>query len=156
MTLSTVRNRSVGGLSLSLPALEAGRLRVGQLIAIKLEGTQDSGAREWIIGIIRWLVQASDDAFNTGIQYVGRHVKPCAVRAVRGNNNHVQPALRTDLQHASQTLHTLIAPRGTYAEKRSLELIRGQQSVMVRADSLIETSPAFERFTYILDTPGGI
>jgi len=155
-TLSTVRNRSVGGLSLSLPALEAGRLRVGQLIAIKLEGTQDSGAREWIIGIIRWLVQASDDAFNTGIQYVGRHVKPCAVRAVRGNNNHVQPALRTDLQHASQTLHTLIAPRGTYAEKRSLELIRGQESVMVRANSLIETNPAFERFTYVLETPGGI
>ncbi len=155
-TLSTARNRSAGGLSLSLPAHEAGRLRVGQLIAIKLERAQDTGAREWIIGIIRWLVQASDHSMNTGIQYVGRHVKPCAVRAARGSNNHVQPALRTDLQHASQILHTLIAPQGTYGEKRSLELIQGQESVRVRADRLIEKNPAFERFAYILDTPSGV
>lgn len=155
-TLSTARNRSAGGPSLSLPAHEAAPLRVGQLIAVNKEGTQDSGTRAWIIGIIRWLVQASDRSMNTGIQNAGRHVERCAVRAVRGNNTHVQPALRTDLQYAGQILHTLIAPRGTYTAKRSLELIRGQETLMVRADRLIETNRTFERFAYIRETPGGV
>lgn len=149
--LATTRNRSAGGVSLNLPAREAARLSVGQLVAINNDDGPVHGSTAWVIGIIRWLTVEGDSSADIGIQYVGRQVKTGAVRPFEGGSGEFQPALQTELHHAGQVLETLIAPRGTYRHRRLLELRLGHESLHARIDRLIETGATYDRFSYVFD-----
>lgn len=151
--LATTRNRSAGGVSLNLPAREAQRLSVGQLVAINNEAGSANGAQAWVIGIIRWLTIERDSSADIGVQYVGRQVNTGAVRTCEGGSREFQPAVQTELRHAGQVLDTLIAPRGIYRHRRMLEIRLGETTVHVRVDRLIETGATYDRFSYVIDRP---
>ncbi len=141
------RNRSNGGLALHLDEIHNLALRVGQLVLISLPGT--GSTREWLVGVVRWLVSGKLEREELGVQYVARNGLPAVVRQTSGARQLFNPAIKSDLTLANgQRLLTLIAPRGLYKTKAVLELKQSEQLLQIRCDHLLETGQGFERFSY--------
>ncbi len=137
------RNRSSGGLALHLDQIHNLALRVGQLVLIM--GT----TREWMVGVVRWLVSGQQRHEKLGVQYVAHSSLPVAIRQTTGAHQLFHPALKSVLALANgEHLLTLIAPRGMYKNKAVLELQYAEHLRQIRCGHLIETGQGFERFSY--------
>lgn len=143
------RNRSSGGLALQLEALHELNLRVGELVLLNAPGLAPGAGRDWLIGVVRWLIRQEGAGAELGIQYVARTVIPAAVRATSGAHQSHGPALKHELPLANgQRLAVLITPRGLYRPKAILELQYADQTRQIRCSHLLETASGFDRFSY--------
>lgn len=147
MVSCPTRNRSSGGLALHLDAMHNLTLRVGQLVLISVPGT--ATGRDWLVGVVRWLVTGKLRQDEVGVQYVARNCLPSVVQQTSGAHQLFHPALKSDLALADgQRMLTLIAPRGLYKNKAVLELQQAEQLRQIRCTHLLETGQGFERFSY--------
>lgn len=145
------RNRSSGGLALHLDPLHDLNLRVGQLLLLTPAETAAGPGRDWLIGVVRWLVSKNGAGSDLGIQYVARNPMPVALRTVTGPAQNAHPALKSDLPLANgQRLLTLIAPRGLFKPKAVLEMFQAGQGRQLRCTHLLESGTSFDRFSYEL------
>lgn len=145
------RNRSSGGLSLHLDTVHDLALRVGQLALLAPTDSAAGPGRDWLVGVVRWLVSKETAGTELGIQYVARNPQPVAVRATSGPAQNVHPALKSELPLAEgQRLLTLITPRGLFKPKAVLELHQAGQTRQLRCAHLLETGHGFDRFSYDL------
>lgn len=145
------RNRSSGGLALHLDSQHDLNLRVGQLMLLTPAETAAGTGRDWLVGVVRWLVSKDGAGSDLGIQYVARNPQPVALRTVTGSAQNAHPALKSDLPLADgQRLLTLIAPRGLFKPRAVLELFHAGQSHQVRCAHLLESGTGFDRFSYEL------
>lgn len=144
------RNRSSGGLSLHLAPVHDLALRIGQLLLLTPTDAAAGPGRDWLVGVVRWLVSKDIAGTELGIQYVARNPLPVALRATSGPAQNAHPALKSDLPLAGgQRLLTLIAPRGLFKPRAILELHQSGQARQLRCDHLLETGLGFDRFSYI-------
>jgi hypothetical protein len=145
------RNRSNGGLALRLESVHELNLRVGDLVLLNTPGSAPDALRDWLVGVVRWLVRQDGAGTDLGIQYVARNAAPVAVRALSGPHQGHGPALKHELSVANgQRLAMLITPRGMYRPKAVLELDHAGQTVQIRCGHLLETAGGFDRFSYDL------
>lgn len=149
----TTRNRGGGGISLKLGRHEGLSLRVGQLLLINAPGMQASetppATTDWLIGVVRWLVNHNGKDMEVGIQYVARHCTPAVVRPTSGQLRTFMPALKNELTLPNgQRLDVLIAPKGVYRSKGMLELQQRGQTKQIQCNHLLESGNSFERFSF--------
>lgn len=145
------RNRSNGGLALHLDPLHDVGLRVGQLLLLTPADVTAGPARDWLVGVVRWLVSNDGAGSDLGIQYVARNPLPVALRTFAGSAQNAHPALKSELPLADgQRLLTLIAPRGLFKPKAVLEMFQAGQSRQLRCAHLLESGSGFDRFSYEL------
>lgn len=143
------RNRSSGGLALHLEELHALNLRVGELVLLNAPGTAPGAGRDWLVGVVRWVVRQEGAGTELGVQYVARNAIPAAVRATSGAHQGHGPALKNELTLANgQRLLVLTTPRGLYRPRAVLELQYADQARQIRCGHLLETASGFDRFSY--------
>lgn len=145
------RNRSSGGLALHLNALHDLNLRVGQLLLLTPAEAASGPARDWLVGVVRWLVSRDGAGSDLGIQYVARNPLPVALRTLTHPAQNAHPALKSELPLADgRRLLTLISPRGLFKPKAVLEMFQAGQSRQLRCAHLLESGTGFDRFSYEL------
>ena len=150
----TTRNRGGGGISLKLGQQEGLSLRVGQLLLINAPGLQANVAAptttaDWLIGVVRWLVNHGGKDTEVGIQYVARNCSTAVIRPTSGHLRTFMPALRNELTLPNgQRLDVLIAPKGVYRNKGMLELQLRGQTKQIQCNHLLESGNSFERFSF--------
>ncbi len=141
------RNRSGGGLSLYVGSRESLSLRVSQLVLINLPGQE--GATEWLVGVVRWLINQDGKGVEAGVQYVARSSTPVVLRATEGVQRPYQPALASEITlSGGQKLAVLIAAKGLFRERGIVEMLHAGETVQIRCQKLLEAGHGFERFCY--------
>ncbi|WP_237059309.1 hypothetical protein [Microbulbifer sediminum] len=87
--VAEVFNRSASGLGLKLPSAASERLRVGELVGVRMPDG-------WQVGVIRWHLSRMDHS-RAGVEILARHVVPVEVRrrCSGGRSSAPIPALLT-------------------------------------------------------------
>lgn len=115
--LARVMDQSLGGYRLRWENSEAVRARIGEVIGISVP--YDSGERNWMVGIVRWL-RYDGDAMDAGIDLFGHRAHAVGVRLLDGPSH--RPPLRAiefadPLENTGETGLRLLVPSVFAAEK---------------------------------------
>jgi hypothetical protein len=86
-----------------------------QLVALR-----PSGARKFILCEVRWARQGKDLALAIGVKALPGLPQPCVLRTAAGQETRTMPAFVMPL--AAGLAPTLVAPSGTYQNRREFEL----------------------------------
>lgn len=130
-----VLDQSLGGYRVRWSAEQQVKARVGELVGISIG--DDSGARQWMLGVIRWLRYAADGSVDAGIELLARRIRPVAIRSL---DDDTRPrlcaieyrALRGDDQ---ATLH-LAVPSVFESLGGNIEVIRAPDAAELEPEQL--------------------
>lgn len=139
-------NEGPGGFAVFRSALPGGPIRVGELVSLE---DPDAGYGRWMLGVVRWLMVYKHHEHRIGLQVIGRRPRCGAVRAAVGSRGEreYRRALLVECPLGTGSA-SLIAARGLYAAGRSLELDIDGGPGTIRPTRLIETTVAFEQFSF--------
>ncbi|MEE9492487.1 MAG: hypothetical protein V3W04_03825 [Gammaproteobacteria bacterium] len=139
-------NRNSGGIALRFDFAAKDSLYVGQLLALHHPDTPRSEG--WVVGVVRWLtLHNNPQTIELGIQYLSRNAKPVSLSKKTGTTK-ASLALACRQKQGDQPVTTLLAPKGFYADQAGLELDSDDGSILITCQTLLESTPAFERFIY--------
>lgn len=147
-TLWQVENESAGGLRLSR-ALDAGeRVRVGDLLGLKLAG------ESWQVALVRWVRTELDangaERVVLGVELVAPTARPAALKPTLGPQaGQVLPVLWLPEVRKLDAPARLVAGRGVFAPEREFELTGVEGAHLGRAGRLMEQTEVYEVFTFV-------
>ncbi len=142
-TLWDLTDESAGGYALAKSGGQSEPVRVGDLLASRLE----SGGG-WEIGIVRWVRTSGMDNVEIGIQRLSPGAAAVAVMMLDDPKERYLLALALPEVHAMKQPATLLTPRGFFKAGRILSLDNSYHTRQVKAIKLVELSGSFERFQY--------
>ena len=131
-------NQSEGGLKLRREATTPQSLAVGEVVAIKF-----AVRPRWTIGVLRWVTAFDDGAVEFGVQFLAQSARGTWVQASGAASPQAKPGLLLDGEEPGDAL---VAPPGTFSDRREYELVCGEQMLAVRSNGLIEKTGRFELF----------
>lgn len=137
-----LHEESLSGLRIMRPAASSGgRYAHTQLIAVR-----PADARNFLVGVVRWLRTDEEDALHVGVRVVPGVPLAVAARATGINTQSEKfvPALYCPAFPALATPASLILPPGWYRPKRVLE-VYGDTSALLLLSGVIERGSDFER-----------
>ena len=137
-----LQEESLSGLRIARPATSAGgRYAHTQLIAVR-----PADAKNFLVGVVRWLMTDAEDALHVGVRVVPGVPRAVAVRptGINAQSEKFVPALYCPALPALTTPASLILPPGWYRPKRVLE-VYGDTSELLLLSSVIERGSDFER-----------
>lgn len=140
-----IEDDSAQGMRIVRPAGQSGkRYAHGQLIAVR-----PSDAGSFILGQVRWLMQAANGDLHAGVRLMPGLPAPTAVRGVGLNekNERAVAAITLGAVAAINSPATLILPSGWFRPKRVLE-VQGEKPFSVRLTEVVERGVDFERVAY--------
>jgi len=137
-------DESAGGYALAHSGTHRETVRVGDLLATRLQGSTVG----WEIGVVRWVRTSGADSIELGVQRLAPGASAVAVMPLETTDDRYFLALSLPEVRAMKQPVTLICPRGFYKPNRILSLDNGYRSRQIKATKLIELSGSFERFQY--------
>jgi hypothetical protein len=116
----------------------------GQLVVVR-----PSDAAGFILGQVRWLMDANNGELHAGVKLMPGIPTPTSVRGIGLNEKNERPvsALALGAVPALHSPATLVVPTGWFKPKRVLE-IQGEKPATVRLTEVIERGVDFERVAY--------
>jgi hypothetical protein len=119
---------------------------VGQLVLLQ-EPPEDQGPGH--AGVVRRRLQVDADTVEVGIQFVRGRVSPIAVLPRGGSSPEAfLPALWID--RSGPGMGSVVAAHGLYQRGRELLVRDGRPAPLIQVDQLLETTPCFERFRFVV------
>jgi cyclic-di-GMP-binding protein len=140
-----IEEDSAQGLGLARPAGSPGkRYAHGQLVAVR-----PRDAAGFILGHVRWLIEAHNGALRAGVKLMPGAVAAVALRPLGLNEKgeRVASALSIGAMPALKSPATLVLPMGWFKPNRMLETV-GERPARLRLVELVERGIDFERATY--------
>jgi hypothetical protein len=137
-----LQEESLSGLRIVRPATSAGgRYAHTQLIVVR-----PADAKNFMVGVVRWLRSDEDDGLHVGVRIVPGVPKAVAVRptGINAQSEKFVPALYCPALPALATPSSLILPPGWYRPKRVLEIYTDTSEFLLLS-GVIERGSDFER-----------
>lgn len=138
---SRLVDQSPSGLGLTQP--EGGlRLRCLQLIALV-------GARELVLGSVRWLTVDGQSGLRFGVRVIGTRARAARLQTSATEPGSFDLALWLPEMPALAEPASLVAAPGTFFPDRELRFSLGEEDpVLLRLERLLEAGSDFERISY--------
>jgi hypothetical protein len=137
-----LQEESLSGLRIVRPAASSGgRYTHAQLIAVR-----PADAKNFLVGVVRWLRTDEEDALHVGVRVVPGVPRAVAVRptGINAQREKFAPALYCPALPALASPASLILPPGWYRPKRVLE-VYSDTSELLLLSGVIERGSDFER-----------
>ncbi|MDX1518846.1 MAG: hypothetical protein R3318_01905 [Gammaproteobacteria bacterium] len=134
-------DQGAGGFAVVKNLKPGNPVRVGDLVGIETRSKQSE--KQWLLGVIRWLMITQSRVYKMGIQTISSSARPVAVKQP-GDREYSRAFILTDQTGSSDA--SIITSRGIYSPDQSLELqIDNDQKRLISAD-LKESTSLFEYF----------
>jgi hypothetical protein len=139
-------NISASGVGLIVNAPVPKEVQVGQLLVIQVQRKETK--KNCSVGIVRRMIQRDPETMEVGVQFIAGQVTPVALRhQVFGSE--VPAEFQSGLLvEGSKTPSTILAPYGMFRPRQEYVVDLGKQVLRVFANKLLESTPAFDRFTF--------
>lgn len=134
-------DQGAGGLAVLKNIKPGNPVRVGDLVGIGIRSKQEE--KQWLLGVIRWLMITQSRVYKMGIQTISTSAKPVAVKQPGGREFSRAFIL---LDQAGNSDASIITCRGIYAPEQSLELQIDDQKKRIISVDLKESTLLFEYF----------
>lgn len=140
-------NMGQGGLGLACDKGNGVQIKVGELVAYRMESGRQAG---WRIGMTRWLKMNPNGSMQVGIMTLARNVAAIAVRAVAGaqEDSKYQRGLLLSNGDTKGRPPTIIVPPFAYDIGTVLRVRHGTKTTHARLTKLLETTKSFSQFHY--------
>ncbi|MBI3897801.1 MAG: hypothetical protein HY308_05815 [Gammaproteobacteria bacterium] len=145
-----VDDESAGGMSLSKVGTIRRRVRVGDVVAIRLVGTET-----WTIAVVRWLKSPNPSNVEMGTQRLAPTARPVLVKAVAGEKEESDflAALLLPAIPALKEPETLVIPPNLFRPDRVIFLDDGALLTRIVAKQVLESASGFDRVAFATDSP---
>ncbi|HYM48676.1 MAG TPA: hypothetical protein VES91_09345 [Burkholderiaceae bacterium] len=139
-----VLDESAGGFSLTRQGLIRTRVRVGDLLAVRVPGV----VNPWSLAAVRWARSSSPSEVEIGVQRLAPHADAVVIKVFNeeGKESDFLPALRLPEIKAFNQAPSLVTHCGVFRPQRELYLDDGLRLFRIIATQPIEITSAFERF----------
>lgn len=139
-----ILNESAGGLALEKDPKADARIRVGEIVGLRPEGSQ-----AWNIGVVRWLSSEDPSHLQLGAQMLAPSATAVMIRPViTSATTAFQAALLLPEIPALKQPVTLIVQRGGFSPQREFMLDNNGMLGNVRATKLLEQTATFDLFEF--------
>jgi hypothetical protein len=137
-----LKEESLSGLRIVRPATSTG----GRYVHTQLIAVRPADAKNFLVGVVRWLRSDEDDGLHAGVRIVPGVPKAVAVRptGINAQAEKFVPALYCPALPALATPASLILPPGWYRPKRVLEVYTDASELLLLS-GVIERGSDFER-----------
>ena len=147
----SVKDQSASGLCVSIQDRSELRVRVGDLI-----GLQFPTPNQWRVGVIRWLKNRGEDAFEFGTQLLAPSLLPVAVKRTIDKDAFFQALLLPGNQSLKQP-ESLLVPRGAYQPGDKLILSRQPaEKIQISPLQVLDRTGSYDQLLIVLpdNAPG--
>jgi cyclic-di-GMP-binding protein len=140
-----LQEESLAGLRIVRPAASGG----GRYVHTQLIAVRPADAKNFLVGVVRWIMADKEDALHLGIRVVPGIPGAVAVRptGINAKSEKFIPALYCPALPALTTPASLILPPGWYRPKRVLEVYT-DTSELLELNGVIERGSDFERVAF--------
>jgi hypothetical protein len=135
-------NRGPGGIGVIKHIRPNNPIGVGEVMGIQFPKDAADPER-WALGVVRWLSIANEGEYQAGVEIFAPEAWPAVIRGDLG----ARPALIIP-NAGTPGAGSLVTHCGVYARDRVLDVEAPGEQLRVRAVSLLDTTPGFERFSY--------
>ncbi|MBK6436326.1 MAG: hypothetical protein IPF83_10955 [Rhodanobacteraceae bacterium] len=97
-TRAQVLDQSLGGYRLQWGAESGAKARIGELVGLASPEEDDAAAREWMVGVIRWLRFTLDGQVDAGVELLARQAEPAALRISEAGSSFKTPVRAIELE----------------------------------------------------------
>jgi hypothetical protein len=135
-------DRSEGGISLSLDAETADKIRVGEII-----GYRDNADSPWSIGSVRWMQFLTGRGLSIGVRKLTDHAIAVGGRAVEGTGaggEYFRMLMTAPIDALDEA--ALLAPAAIFDVGTKLLLVIGEEVRYLTLTELLETTRSFSSF----------
>ncbi len=141
-----VLDESAGGFSLTHQGAIRTRVRVGDLLALRVPGSTNP----WSLAAVRWARSASPSEIEVGVQRLAPTADAVVFKLIAddGKESDFLPALRLPGIPALNQPASLITHRGVFRSQRELFLDDGLHLYHIVATQAFDVTSAFERFQF--------
>ena len=140
-------NQGPGGIGVIKRIRPNNTIGVGELIGIQFPLRGQSGTN-WSIGTVRWLSIGNGGDYHAGVQILAKSATPISVETVvEGGEPRMSPALAVPTLAVDKG-GALITPSGVYRPGAPVKVVGPTGPMTLMPDSLIESTAAFDRFSY--------
>lgn len=137
-----VLNDSASGLSISAHAQEVAQVRLGNLIAFRMES---DNAAAWALGVIRWGKMSKGQMVSAGVEKLAPNASSVVLRLLQGTFTNIgQPAMLIPSNPKLQIDEHLVLPHGLYKRGYQADMWHNGQSRRIAFGSLVEQTPFFD------------
>lgn len=145
-----IKDDSAGGMSLQKNGSLRRRVKVGDLVAGRVVGSN-----AWTVSAVRWIKSANPSSVEMGIQRLAPSAIPAMIKVFNDDNQESDflPALMLPAIPALREPPTLVTPRNVHRSQRVIFLDDGKLLRRLVANDYIETTGGFERFAFTSDIP---
>jgi hypothetical protein len=145
----SVKDQSASGLCVSIQDRSELRVRVGDLI-----GLQFPTPNQWRVGVIRWLKNRGEEAFEFGTQLLAPSLLPVAVKRTIDKDAFFQ-ALLLPGNKALKQPESLLVPRGAYQPGDKLILSRQPaEKIQISPLQVLDRTGSYDQLLVVL--PGNV
>jgi len=139
-------DESAGGYALRRNGAMATRVGVGDLVATRVAGSEQS----WEVSVVRWVKSNNPSNVQIGLQRLAPRAEPVAIKVMHDDKHESEfiMALLLPEIRALKQAETLVAPRGVFKRERVIYLDDGYRLFPTIASRLVEITSAFERFRF--------
>ncbi len=134
-------DQGAGGFAVVKNLKPGNPVRVGDLVGIHTRNKE--GGKQWLLGVIRWLMITQSRVYKMGIQTISTSARPVAVKQP-GDTEFSRAFMLID--QAGQSDASLITSRGVYAPDQTLELQMDDQLKRLISTDMKESTSLFEYF----------
>lgn len=145
-----VQNESAGGMSLRRSGTIRRRVKVGDLIVLRLAPEES-----WSVAVVRWVKSANAASVEIGTQRLAPAATPVLVKVVseRGKESGFMPSLLLPEVTALDEPPTLVTPRHVFRPERAIHVDDGHRLTRLTAQRLLDVTTEFERMAFTPDAP---
>ena len=139
-------NISASGMGLIVNAPVPKEVQVGQLLIAQVPRKESKA--NCSVGIVRRMIQRDPETMEVGIQFITGKLSPVAIRPQVFGSEVAAEFQSGLLVESSKTPSTILAPFGMFRPRQEYVIDLGKQVICVFGNKLLESTPAFDRFTF--------
>lgn len=141
-----VLDESAGGFSIARRGLIRARVRVGDLLAVRVPGAMNP----WNLAAVRWVRSAGPSEIEIGAQRLAPSAEAVVIKVITdaGKESDFLPAIRLPEAKALNQTPSLITHCGVFRPQREIFLDDGLRLFRIVTTQAVEITSAFERFQF--------
>lgn len=140
---------SEGGYGMQISGEAAARIRVGDIVLVRLRG---AGNSPWAVGDVRWKRIENDQQLSFGVRLLAAVAQPIELTVIEGRGLGSRPAggLLIPAEGFDHPESSLLLPATVYGEGTQLKLWSTDDKLVVKLTQLMDTTNGFARFHYTI------